>query len=198
MKTLVLFGSLISALPMAQADTGIDSRRHDIPVVISSSFSTTAIPEPPPIPCFETPPTPPGMDYCWISGHWMWDHNRWIWKNGGWERRPFSGAIWEPGCWRLRADGYVWTEGRWKTHENQPVPSQARSSDVIVLQEPPPPYSESIPSSPGPDYVWFRGHWAWQDRWVWIHGRYEQRPQWAEGRWDRTPTGWVWIEGRWY
>ena len=64
---------------------------------------------------------------------------------------------------------------------------------------PPPPQVEKPPPSPGPQFVWIAGHWAWQGgRWAWVArplgggaGRVDP------GRYQQTPQGWVYVEGRW-
>ncbi|MDE2198708.1 MAG: hypothetical protein KGJ41_06780 [Rhodospirillales bacterium] len=40
----------------------------------------------------------------------------------------------------------------------------------------PPPRRETVPPSPGPDYVWSAGGWRWNgSAFRWVHGRYRMR-----------------------
>jgi WXXGXW repeat (2 copies) len=73
--------------------------------------------------------------------------------------------------------------------------------EVVVQGQPPPERFETVPFTPGPGYIWIRGHWAWHhERWEWRNGRWEYPAQpgteWIPGHWDQRGNGWVWIEGR--
>jgi len=76
-----------------------------------------------------------------------------------------------------------------------------RPEAVVVQEAPPPPQAEVVPVSPGPDYVWIDGYWAWNGRWVWTPGRWKIRPHlravWAPGHWIHGRHGWVWAPGHW-
>jgi WXXGXW repeat (2 copies) len=72
--------------------------------------------------------------------------------------------------------------------------------EVVVTNQPPPLRAEIINASPGPGFIWIRGHWRWRhERWEWIAGRWEMPAQpgmaWVPGRWAARGNGWVWIEG---
>lgn len=73
---------------------------------------------------------------------------------------------------------------------------------VVAVRRPPPDRVEIITTSPGPDYIWIRGHWGWQaNDYVWVTGRWD-RPyagyrRWEPGRWRHVRGGYVWVEGRW-
>jgi hypothetical protein len=72
--------------------------------------------------------------------------------------------------------------------------------EVIVGSQPPPLRAEVITASPGPGYIWIRGHWGWHhERWEWIGGRWDRVAQpgsaWVPGQWVARGNGWVWIEG---
>lgn len=66
---------------------------------------------------------------------------------------------------------------------------------------PPPPSTVVVNSavlSPGPDYVWVAGYWAWDGfRWVWMPGQWVLPPCpgaiWIGGYW----RGGVWSHGYW-
>lgn len=64
---------------------------------------------------------------------------------------------------------------------------------------PPPVQVEKPPQSPGPQFVWIAGRWAWQGgRWAWVPGRWvEAQGAWIPGRYQQTPQGCVYVEGRW-
>jgi hypothetical protein len=78
--------------------------------------------------------------------------------------------------------------------------------EVYVASPPPPPAypvaQERVPSQPGPEYAWVRGHWAWAGGgYRWIYGQWIRRPSavaiWEPGRWRHEHHGWVWIEAHW-
>jgi hypothetical protein len=76
------------------------------------------------------------------------------------------------------------------------------SADVVATQAPPPPRTEVVVASPGPDYVWVDGDWTWNGvAWVWIGGRWILPPYphaiWIGPRWERGPRGWHRMPGHW-
>ncbi len=72
---------------------------------------------------------------------------------------------------------------------------------VYVRMAPPPPREEVVIESPGREYVWVRGHWAWRgSEYEWVPGRWDRADRgrrWAEGRWVHERGGWYYIEGHW-
>jgi len=75
-------------------------------------------------------------------------------------------------------------------------------SNVVATQAPPPPQTEVVVASPGPDYVWVDGDWTWNGiAWVWIGGRWVLPPHphaiWIGPRWERGPGGWHREPGHW-
>ena len=57
---------------------------------------------------------------------------------------------------------------------------------VEVDSDPPPIRQEAITTSPGPEFIWVDGSWAWNGQWVW-----------EPGRWDHPPhVGAVWVPNR--
>jgi YXWGXW repeat-containing protein len=67
---------------------------------------------------------------------------------------------------------------------------------------PPPPRVELVAVSPGPDYVWIDGHWAWRGQeYLWEPGRWEAKASghrgWHKGEWKHARQGWYWQEGHW-
>jgi WXXGXW repeat (2 copies) len=72
--------------------------------------------------------------------------------------------------------------------------------EIIVSTQPPPPRVEVVPMSPGPGFIWVRGHWSWHhEHWVWIDGHWDRVAQpgavWVPGQWVARGNGWVWVEG---
>jgi hypothetical protein len=72
--------------------------------------------------------------------------------------------------------------------------------EIIVQSQPPAERIETIPMSPGPGYIWVRGHWAWRhEHWEWFDGHWDRVSQpgsvWISGQWVARGRGWVWIEG---
>jgi hypothetical protein len=84
----------------------------------------------------------------------------------------------------------------------------------------PPPREETIPTAPGPEHHWVRGHWVWHNsrvRWEWAAGQYVHgevpavpadvvevipaRPGppyfWVKGHYVWEDGRWVWHRGLW-
>jgi hypothetical protein len=73
--------------------------------------------------------------------------------------------------------------------------------EVIVRSQPPPERIETVPMSPGPGYIWIRGHWAWRhEQYEWMNGHWDRvagaNQEWVPGHWAERNGGWLWIEGR--
>jgi hypothetical protein len=76
------------------------------------------------------------------------------------------------------------------TYEDWPPPASAPSQDpgtTVVESEPPPARYEVVTESPGVDFVWVGGYWAWHGGWVWTPG------YWHHG----YGSGWGWRSGVW-
>jgi hypothetical protein len=72
------------------------------------------------------------------------------------------------------------------TYETWPAPAENPGSSVVVEGTPPAPYAEVVTESPGVDFAWVGGYWAWNGGWLW-------RP----GYWHRGPVGYGWRAGGW-
>lgn len=73
---------------------------------------------------------------------------------------------------------------------------------VYAERRPPPDRVEVIVASPGPGFVWVRGHWGWErDDYYWIPGRWVRVERgyhrWVPGHWRQKHHRWYWVEGRW-
>ena len=74
---------------------------------------------------------------------------------------------------------------------------------VYVGYRPPPTERvEVVTVSPGPRYVWVKGHYRWDGRdYDWTPGHWERPPRgyhsWESGRWAHDRQGWYYVEGRW-
>ena len=83
------------------------------------------------------------------------------------------------------------------------VPPSSIGLGVVYVDEAPPPRRvEVISARPGPDFVWIEGYWSWNDRYVWVPGRWDRPPRrnlrWASGRWRHGPHHqWYWEPGHW-
>jgi hypothetical protein len=81
------------------------------------------------------------------------------------------------------------------------VIAEAPPQYVMVQTAPPAEMVEDIGPSPGPDFLWIKGNWRWDGRWVWNRGHWYQRPHpeavWAPGVWVRKTHHHVWVAGRW-
>jgi hypothetical protein len=80
--------------------------------------------------------------------------------------------------------------------------ARPRGDVEYVVREPPRERVEVVGRSPGSDYVWVKGHWAWRrNDYEWIPGRWAipERGfrEWEPGRWQHERSGWFYIEGRW-
>jgi hypothetical protein len=57
------------------------------------------------------------------------------------------------------------------------------------------------PVSPGPDYVWIDGDWAWSGGAYIYHQGYWGQPRagrhWETGHWQSHGSGWRWTRGHW-
>jgi hypothetical protein len=87
-----------------------------------------------------------------------------------------------------------------------PPPETASAQGEIVVQgeppPPPPPQQESVPPSPGAEFVWVGGYHRWNGHgYGWVGGRYEHRPhagaEWRAAHWEARGNAHVWIEGNW-
>ena len=77
-----------------------------------------------------------------------------------------------------------------------------RTNVVYAVREPPVERVEVIPATPGTEYVWVKGHWAWRrNDYEWIPGHWvvpeRGYRQWVAGRWAHDRYGWYFIEGHW-
>ena len=83
----------------------------------------------------------------------------------------------------------------------QVVTTQTVGTEVVVTEAPPAPMVETITLSPGPNFVWVRGAWLWQGRWVWQTGHWVRPPRpgavWVEHRYENRSGVHVFIRGGW-
>jgi hypothetical protein len=196
----------------------------DISVGVNVGGARIYLQETPPAPRMERHERAPGPDFVWIQGHWNHHHGRWEWMRGHWDRRP--GYMYIPGHWQQEGPGWVWIEDQWIVPSpphgaaiQMATPATQPPSSVIVQQAPEPGYSpkgttiieQPVPEliiedpgrSPGHDFFWVGGHWAWQGVWIWMSGEWRRHPhfhegaQWMQGHWENRGRGHVWIEGYW-
>ena len=84
-----------------------------------------------------------------------------------------------------------------------PPPSPPSTTvEVAEGSEPPPPVVEQVVVSPGPDYVWVAGFWAWHHRhWDWVRGHWDLPPRrgaiWVTAHWEHHGWRTVWVDGYW-
>jgi len=78
-----------------------------------------------------------------------------------------------------------------------PPPVVSQPGYVVVSQPPPPAPQQVVVASPGPNYIWVPGYWAWQGRWVWVSGAWVARPRpqvvWVPGYWSHRSHGYIWV-----
>ncbi len=70
-----------------------------------------------------------------------------------------------------------------------------------IVQAPPAPLVEIIPSAPSPDAYWVGGHWKWEgNRYVWNNGHWEQSRQgqvYQQSYWTQNGDAFVFHQGHW-
>jgi hypothetical protein len=84
---------------------------------------------PPPL-NVEAVPQPPGPNYVWIPGRWVWDQRyaAWTWKRGFHSWKPAHASGYQPGHWARRGYYWVWIPGRWIVAAGQKSAPAPRSS----------------------------------------------------------------------
>jgi len=79
-----------------------------------------------------------------------------------------------------------------------PVPS---SGVIYVNSGPPAPLVDTVVVAPGPGYVWIRGAWAWDRRWMWRTGYWVRPPRpgavWIQPYYGYRGGHHVWHRGYW-
>lgn len=83
--------------------------------------------------------------------------------------------------------------------------AQEAQTDIVVQQAPPPPAPrvEVVTVRPGPSAVWIPGYWAYTrgGAYVWVGGRWTvpppRRHHYHPAHWQRTPRGYVYVQGYW-
>ena len=68
----------------------------------------------PPPPVVEHYGPRPHPGYVWVGGYHRWDGGRYNWTPGYWAAPPRPRAVWVPGRYDHRRDGYVFREGHWR------------------------------------------------------------------------------------
>lgn len=58
-------------------------------------------------------PKAPGMNYFWVSGHWVVKQGKYYWVDGYWKRKKRN-HVWIAGHWTTTPRGYKWIPGHWK------------------------------------------------------------------------------------
>jgi hypothetical protein len=79
----------------------------------------------------------------------------------------------------------------------------AAVGQVVITVAPPAPIVETVPPSPGPQWVWDGGYHAWRGgKYVWVPGHYIKKPRpnavWVAGHYDKRGHGYVFVPGRWH
>jgi hypothetical protein len=60
-------------------------------------------------------PAPPGPDYVWVTGDWVWAGKKYEWHEGRYEKRRI-GQRWFEGHWTPSRGGWAWIPGRWRSY----------------------------------------------------------------------------------
>jgi len=84
-----------------------------------------------------------------------------------------------------------------------PFGAAAQASLSITVAPPPLPYYAQ-PPSPGDDYIWSPGYWAWSAAdgdYYWVPGTWVEAPDvgdlWTPGYWAYEGSGYLWHIGYW-
>jgi hypothetical protein len=152
------------------------------------------VPKKPPEDIEEVPPeyAPDLEGAIWIKGYWAWDDERedFIWISGV-HRVPPPGMRWMAGFWdEIEGKGWQWNRGFWIKAD----------VEELSYRDAPPASLEEGPSSPSPgdDYFYVPGYWAYDTDYRWSPGYWAvYRPDcvWVPAHWVWTPGGYVFIPG---
>ena len=69
---------------------------------------------PPPPRLVGTVGRPPGPNYVWTDGYWIYHGRNWNWVQGRWVRPPRRGSVWVAGEWRPYGREYRFYPGHWR------------------------------------------------------------------------------------
>jgi outer membrane lipoprotein SlyB len=83
------------------------------PTAIPSGSTTTVVEQTPPLPATDVVVAPPGPDYVWVGGEWIWN-GRWVWVAGHWAYPPNPHVVWVAGHWERGPYGWYRTPGYWR------------------------------------------------------------------------------------
>jgi len=59
-------------------------------------------------------PLPPGPNYLWIEGEWVWSSGAYVYRRGYWAPPRSHYHHYIPGHWQQRSHGWVWISGHWR------------------------------------------------------------------------------------
>jgi hypothetical protein len=80
---------------------------------------------PPPVVPVDVQPARPAPDAVWVPGSWAWRADGWNWRPGAWVVPP-AGASWSAWAWSYQADGRVrFWEAHWFGPDGQPIDDPA-------------------------------------------------------------------------
>lgn len=113
-ETTTITKEVIPATPSGESTTITKEAVPAEPRSGSTVATEIVAPEPPPPRAEARPePTRPGM--VWQVGHWEWNPatKTYSWMPGEFAAPPQPRAVWNPGGWHKRPDGWVWRSGHW-------------------------------------------------------------------------------------
>jgi hypothetical protein len=78
----------------------------------------------------------------------------------------------------------------------------AEAQYTVLAEAPPAEIDEMLPTqTPGPEYVWAKGYWKWDNKWKWYGGRFVKKPHpdadLVQGHWIKKDHGWYWAPHHW-
>lgn len=56
----------------------------------------------------------PSTSHVWIGDDWLVKDTSYVWNGDRWAEPPQKNAIWIPGRWKHKKEGYIWVPGKWR------------------------------------------------------------------------------------
>jgi hypothetical protein len=80
-------------------------------------------------------------------------------------------------------------------------PTYVVGTEVVADSAPPAPMEEVVTASPGVEFIWIPGIWAWEGRWTWMAGHWDRPPHlgavWVPNHYEFRGGVHVFIRGGW-